>query len=123
MVGSACFGSNGLPALTSNDPHLGNPALVLDLVRGRPAAPCAFAFAAATQNLSLGGGCTLYLREPIVPLLHSTNGAGFASVRLAVPADPSLHGATLHAQALFADPQSQAFGVTFTAGRRLVLGD
>ena len=54
------------------------------------------------------------------PLL--TNTFGFASARLAIPADPSLAGSTLYAQAFVADPQGAALGLALTAGQRVTLG-
>jgi hypothetical protein len=111
------------PVLTSNAPRLGNSGFVLELLRARPNAPSAFGLSLGNQSLGLGGGCTLYLREPILPLFGSTNAFGFASANLPLPPDPLLRGLTLYAQAFVADPQGPVLGTTFSAGRRLVIGD
>ena len=122
-LGTACAGTNGLPVLTSNTPFLGNPNFLLDLLSARACAPCAFGLAAVTQSLSLGGGCTLYLQNPIVTLVNQTNASGFASISLNVPLDPSLRGGTLYAQAFVLDSNGGPLGLAVTAGRQLVVGD
>jgi hypothetical protein len=122
-LGAACAGTNGPPRLTSDVPYLGAPGFALDLVSVRPGALCAFGLALASQNLMLGGGCTLYLQTPfaVVPALASAT--GFASTRLRVPSDPGLRGVLAFAQAFVDDPQGAAGGFAVSAGRRLVLGD
>jgi hypothetical protein len=49
-------------------------------------------------------------------------GSGLATIKLSVPQDRSLRGATLYAQAMVVDPVNPV-GLAFTAGRTLVLGD
>jgi len=123
VLGTACPGSRGRPILTSSDPYLGNPAFSLELLSARANAPCVFGLSTGTQSLPVGP-CTFYLKAPVVPLFASTNGAGFAeSPKLALPADGALRGVTLYAQAIVVDPQGAAYGLAFTAGRKLVLGD
>jgi hypothetical protein len=73
--------------------------------------------------LAVGGGCTLYLKDPIVPLLTATNASGFASVKLAVPPDVSLRGVPAYAQAFVLDPRGSFAGFAFSAGLKLVFGD
>jgi hypothetical protein len=53
---------------------------------------------------------------------HKSPGSGFATIKLSVPQDQGLRGATLYAQAMVVDPVSP-IGLAFTAGRTLVLGD
>jgi hypothetical protein len=65
----------------------------------------------------------LYLRDPILPLLGSTNAFGFATRSLPLPLDPVLRGFTLYAQGFVADPRGPVLGTTFSPGRRLVIGD
>jgi hypothetical protein len=122
-VGSACAGSNGLPVLTSTLPFLGNQAFLLELLGARPLAPCLFVLAADTQALQLGGGCTLYLKGSLLPLVALTNARGFASLRIAVPFDVSWRGASVYAQSVVVDPLAPFAGLALSAGRKLVLGD
>ncbi len=121
--GAACAGVAGPLTLLSNVPTLGSPALALDLHAARPNAPCVFGLAATSQNLAVGGGCSLYLQDPILPVFAVTTVVGFASVAFPVPTERSLRGLTLFAQAIVLDPQGAALGLAFSAGRRLVLGD
>ena len=79
--------------------------------------------AAESDNLGLGGGCTLYLKRQLVPSATTTNASGFGSLRLAVPLDAALRGATVPAQAFVFDPLGGAFGLAFSAGRALSIGD
>jgi hypothetical protein len=123
VTGVACLGTLGLPVLTSGEPYLGHLGFALDLAGARPSAPCVFGFAAAPANLAVGGGCTLYLAQPIVALTATANGAGFASLPLPVPADARLYGLELHAQGFVIDPQGAAFGLAFSAGRKLRIGE
>jgi hypothetical protein len=122
-VGRACPGSSGLPRLTSNAPFLGNRTLVLAVADARQAAPCLFALAPTTQSIPIGGGCTLYVRDPFSLLATSSNGVGFATLSFTLPLLPALRGTTLFAQAFVLDPGGSVLGLAFTAGRRLVLGD
>ena len=123
-MGKPCSGSNGPPLLTSTAPYLGHPAFRLELLSGRPRSPCVFGFAAAPHNVPLGGGCTLYLKDPIVILPAVTNAFGFAEhASLPIPINLALGGATLYAQAFVDDPAGPALSLSFSAGRKLVIGD
>jgi hypothetical protein len=121
--GAACAGTSGPPVLTGTIPFLGQPALRLDVLSARPAAPCVFALAATIQNLNLGGGCTLYAGAPTVMLAASTSSAGVATVAMPIPLAVHLRGAVLYAQGAVADPLGPALGLAFTGGRRLAIGD
>ena len=119
----ACPGSSSGLILTSSAPYLGNPAFSLELVSGPAFAPCMFGLSTGTQSVRIGP-CTLYLKDPIVPLLAVTNWAGFAeSPKFALPLDITLRGVTLYAQAFVADRQGPVLGLAFSAGRKLMLGD
>jgi hypothetical protein len=122
-VGYPCRGSNGWPVLTGNAPFVGSPAFVLDLLSARASAPCVFGLAAQPDNVLLQNGCLLYLKHPIVPLAATSDALGFASLKLAVPVDPTLGGGTLHAQAFILDPLGGALGFVATPARALVIGD
>ena len=60
---------------------------------------------------------------PIVWLLQPSNLLGFASVTVPIPLDPLLRGTLLYSQAFIVDPQGPVFGLAFTNGCRLVVGD
>jgi hypothetical protein len=121
---SACAGSNGLPVLTGHEPYLGNPAFRLQLLEARPTSVCLFALALVPADLDLGNGCRWYLADPFVLSVGVTDAHGFAeSPALAIPLDMTLRGGPVFAQAVIADPQGPVFGLAFSAGRKLVLGD
>jgi hypothetical protein len=121
--GTACSGSSVAPVLTSSAPYLGHSAFALELVGARPAAACLFGLATATQAQAIGP-CTLYLKDLPIALPAASNWAGFAETsRFAIPLDVGLRGVTLHAQAFVVDPRGPVLGLTFSAGRTLVLGD
>jgi hypothetical protein len=124
VLGNACPGSNGPPLLTSNESYLGNSVFQLHLLSARAASPALFALATAPDSLDLGGGCRLYVKGSIVPLVAVTNGFGFAeSPALTIPLDLALRGALAYAQAIVADPLGPVSGLALSAGRKLVLGD
>ncbi|MBK8977824.1 MAG: PD40 domain-containing protein [Planctomycetes bacterium] len=120
--GSGCTGDDA-PVLTSTRPQLGGPALSVDLHRARPRAPCLFGFSLGAQNQPVGGGCTLYLQSPIETVAAVANAAGFASCSVSVPDDIALRGLSLFLQAFAVDPQGPAFGLTFSNGVGLLVGD
>jgi hypothetical protein len=121
--GIACGGARGVPVLSGSEPYIGNAGFVLDLASAHPTAACLFALSRGQQSLQVGGGCTLYLRDPLLLLPATTNVFGFASSNHGVPLDASLRGTTLYGQAFVADPQGPVLGLSFTSGRKLVLGD
>jgi hypothetical protein len=120
--GTGCPGTSGAPVLVTTEPHLGNEAFVLDLLGARASSASLFGIARTSQNLPIGGGCTLYLRDAVFPLFAVTSIYGFATIKLQVPPDLNLRGTTLYAQAMVVDPASPV-GLAFTAARALVLGD
>ena len=121
-IGSACSGSGNPPVLSSSVPNLGRP-LALDLHHAPPGAPCLFGFSYGTQNLPLGGGCSLYLQIPFETASAPANGAGFANFTLPVPVNLALRGLSIYVQAMAPDPQGPAFGLVFSNGLELVIGD
>jgi hypothetical protein len=118
--GAGCSRLAAPPTLISGSPRIGDPSFRLELSFADPSTMCVFGLSTSTQSLSLGGGCTLYLLDPIVALPASTNVHGFASVRVAVPMDLSLRGAFVFAQAFVLE---SAIGIGVSAARRLVIGD
>ena len=123
-LGTPCPGANGPPVLSSGTPYLGNSAFRLDLHAGRASSPCAFAFAAQSDRLALGGGCTLYLRGSIASFGAATDAVGFAAGPvIPLPADVALRGLTVYAQAFVVDPRGPVLGLAFSAGCTIVFGD
>lgn len=118
-IGTGCGAVRGF---TTNTPRIGT-ALECELVTSLSGAPCVVGLAASPQTLSLGGGCSLYLKDPSVLWFAGTNAFGVAQPYGVVPTDVSLRGLTLYAQGFVADPQGPVLGMSFTAGRKLVIGD
>lgn len=121
VIGATCAGSLGPAILVTGEPYLGNRAFAIDLVSAHPNAACVFGLAAAAAARAVGG-CTLYLADPIMPVLAVTNAVGFATVRVPLPLDVRLRGAILHAQ-VFVDDPSPIGPLAFTAARRILVGD
>jgi hypothetical protein len=120
--GTACA-TGGAPRLDAfGRPFLGNPSFALDVLGAPPSTGAAFLFAAGEAHVPLGA-CTL-LVDPTTALAVSqaTTGAGFASLRLPVPAATDLLGVELFAQAALVDPSSAA-GLALTRGLRMRLGE
>jgi hypothetical protein len=119
--GAGCPGAAGTPVLASTAPVLGDPAFAMDLVGGAPLAPCAIALATATRPLPLGG-CTVHVDGTIASRLFVTSTGGFASLKFAVPPQPTFRGMQLFGQAVVLDAASP-IGLALTNGLRVVLGD
>lgn len=120
--GGACS-SGSPPTLATSVPAIGSTLLRLELLQARPVAAYLIGLSASTQSLPIAP-CTLYLKDPIVPLFGITNWAGAASApSLGLPSDPALRGVPFYAQGFVADPQGPALGMAFTAGLKLLLGD
>jgi hypothetical protein len=109
--------------VTGSLPLLGAQALALDVVAARGQAPCAVLLASGSQNLQLGGGCTLHVAGAQVALPLATNAAGFATLQFPVPLDAGLRGGTAFGQGVVLDPLGAFAGLAFTGGLRLVVGD
>lgn len=122
-IGYGCSGSALGPVLQCDQPWIGNGSFGLGIHDAIANAACAFGFAAGWRIFNIGNGCVLYLTDPIFPIGGTTNRDGIAVLPLPLPYDGALRGITLYAQGFVVDPQGPALGLTFTAGRRLVIGD
>lgn len=120
LDGSGCGAPH--PGLAADAPSIGNSSFSLDLTRGLPNAPCAFALSPTRNPVQLGP-CTLYLQQIVVVAPGLTTRGGTASLGLPLPINPSLKGQTWYAQAFVADPSGGFAGITFTPGLRLTFGD
>ena len=120
--GRGCGGAGGTPLLVANQPQLGNDGFGFDVLHAAPATPCAVCLSLNAQQQPIGAGCTLRLLQPFVPFVTTSNGHGFATVKLPLPVDPMLRGQTFVAQAIALDATAP-LGVTLTAALRLALGD
>jgi hypothetical protein len=121
-IGAACTGTNGPPLITAGVPFLGNPGFVLDLQSARPSSLCVIAVATATQNLALGGGCSLYVAGSVIAFPLASSAGGFATTRLRIPADASLVGHSVFAQGLVVDPLGAHAGLAITSGLQITFG-
>ncbi len=121
--GAACAGTNGPPLLTAGLATPGTRTLTIDITSARGQALCLLALSAAPQNLPLGGGCALYVTDPLAPVLSRSTGSGFASFGLVVPDEVSLRRGRLYAQALVVDPLGAFAGAAWTRGLLLLIGD
>lgn len=121
--GSPCGAVAGLPNLTAcGRPRLGSPIFHVDLRARAAVLPAALAYATSQAAVPLPGGCTLLLRDPVVPQVFVTDGNGFLHHPLPLPNAASLRGVALLLQAAVLDPTAAA-GHAMTAGLRLTLGD
>lgn len=122
--GAGCGGGRGTPDLVAGVPHLGNGGFALEVGSAAGDAPCAFALSPTAQNQAIGGGCTLYVDLSASVFLPALcNASGVAHAFLPVPDEPSLRRAPVFAQAIVVDPTGPVSGLTFSAGRRIDVGD
>lgn len=124
-AGAAAYGQGcggpPVPTLTGGVPSLG-ARLHLDLLRARANAPAALGLSASMRQLSLGGGCTLYVGDPVLPLAMATDAAGFATWSVTVPMERQLIGARVFAQAFVVDAAGPVLGLAMSGGRRITVG-
>jgi hypothetical protein len=123
-AGTGCAGSAGIPELrAANLPQLGTAA-VADLFRAVPGSVALWLGDIAGANVTLPGGCTQLVANPIVLAAAPTNTVGFASASWPIPASPAVRGIVVHTQALTLDPNGALFGIaSLTAALRLRIGD
>lgn len=91
---------------------------------GGPLGEVALVYTSALPALiDLTPGCTLHLAAPVLRGAATTDGAGSASLPVILPADPSLVGLELSAQALVGDPGGPLLGIlALTNALELVVG-
>lgn len=118
-LGAGCGGLASTPALAHGVPHPGASAFTIDLLRAPPSAPALFALGFASGSVPLGGGCTLFVPNAAALLFAPANAAGFATVRMPIPA--STLGLSFTAQAAALDATAP-LGVALTEGLRLTVG-
>lgn len=120
--GAGCPGATGTPQLTAvGVPQAGNSQFAVWLARARAGAFAFVGFDWQSAAIPLGGGCQALVATPVL-VTTVANSLGGAVVPLPIPAVPSLHGLSLHGQAVTLDPAGALSGVAaMTAGLRLVL--
>ncbi len=124
--GAGCYGSIGLPTLTSlGRPSLGNAAFALELVAARPRAPVSMLLSPTSTAIPLGASCTLLVTTGELavglPLLASASGVG--RTPLPIPFLQTLVGVRFHAQAVIVDPVGPWYGMALSQGVQLIVGD
>jgi len=113
------------PGLTVDGrPRPDQSTFAIEAATFAPNAPCVFAIGFVQQSLPLGAGCVVSIAQaPAVSFLVA-DPAGRLREPLPIPADPSLRGVTLLAQAAVVDPARSPIGsVTLTEGLRITIGD
>lgn len=121
--GAPCGQPGRTPSLTTGIPYAGNRAFHLDLLTGPPTSMCVFGLASDSRTQAIGGGCSLYLAGAINWQASATNAAGFAGTSAIIPAERSLRGTALYAQALALDSGSPGLTLATSGARRIVIGD
>ncbi|MGE0144181.1 MAG: hypothetical protein AB7I19_10810 [Planctomycetota bacterium] len=124
--GSSCPGTSGDPLLAPRGvPFPGNVGFGLRVSSARPSSLAALLLATDRSRIALGGaGCHLWLDPSglLESIAGSTSIDGAASWLLPIPADPSLAGFVLTAQAVVIDPLAASFGVAASGGSWLRVG-
>jgi ELWxxDGT repeat protein len=123
-VGSGCPGTGGvIPQISvMGTPAIGNPGYGVQVTRAFPGSVALLVIGLGQIEAPLGGGCSLYVL-PLLLLSLPTNGAGVATLPIALPPDPNLIGIQSFAQAAVADPGGAFAGYSITAGLKVVFGD
>jgi Tol biopolymer transport system component len=118
--GSGVAGANGVPGFTASaDPVLGSTiTLALDNSSGQPTLGLVFVGFQQANFHTGWGGDLLVLPAYVLPISISSGGETF---NWAIPAVPTLAGATIDLQAVEADAAAPK-GVSFTPGLELALG-
>jgi len=113
------------PGLSADGrPRLGNAAFAIDTVTLLPNAPLLLAIGFTEQGQHLGSGCVVWIAQP--PAIHflAADAAGHARFSLPIPAQSSLLGVQLLAQAAVFDPARSPLGsIVLTDGLRISIGD
>jgi hypothetical protein len=84
--------------------------------------PCLFALGFAPGSTAIGNGCTLLLQQVAATTFAIANGNAMAVQPIPLPANQSLCGLVLYAQAGALDPAAPG-GLLLSASLRLTVGD
>ncbi len=117
--GSGCGAPE--PGLVSREPALGSVGF--QLVASNTQGVAWFGADLNTASIPLGGGCTGYLAAPVTLGLVASNGFGFTSLPLALPANPAFRGVRLFCQAATLQPGGPLGGLAVSGGLQLTVGD
>ena len=124
--GRGCAGTGGrTPILTANGlPTIGNAGFGVGLADARGNSAALLFLGRGSWDVPLGGGCSSLVAAPYLHVaVAATDGAGAATLPIAVPADPLLAGAEVDLQFLVVDPAGALNGLaSLTQGLLLVLG-
>ena len=116
--GAGCGGA-AEPLLTSTGrPAIGNTGFSLDAFTPQGSVAVLFAIGITAGQYQVAPGCDLLLGDIALAAVTVGSTAGCARFPLAVPADNSLRGVRLHAQAVTLDA-----GIALSAGLRIEVGD
>jgi len=125
--GSGCAGSNGTPALDSNDaPRFGsNFDLTVNNVELTASLTIFAQSVSAITPVSLDPigmtGCTGYVQPDVA--LTVTGSGGSATLSIAIPTSTTLMGTSIHTQALSFDPGINALWLTASNGHTGTIGN
>lgn len=120
--GCALGPSPGL--LTSGMPVPDTPDFGIGVVTLAANAPCFVTLGFTSRYQPLGAGCAAWILNPPAMNVLVADVAGHARLAMPIPADLSLRGISLLAQAVVFDPPRSVFGgLTFTDGLRIDIGD
>ncbi|MCB9869876.1 MAG: hypothetical protein H6837_08460 [Planctomycetes bacterium] len=122
-VGIGCSAAHPLPTLAANAPRLGKS---LDLeIHGRPATGGSLFLGLAAVPTPIGFGCTIYFDTSLYALLagFQTDAAGKATLSYLVPNVPSSVGKTYVVQTILSPTTNLPWGVDFTNGLYLTIGN
>jgi hypothetical protein len=103
VAGTGC-GSAVPPTLNPfEQPAIGNTRFAIDLLGVPPNAFALLGASTGSGTVALGSGCTFYLQGSAVTVAATANAAGFASIRIPVPASAGLIGLDVIWQAAATD--------------------
>ncbi|HKB15618.1 MAG TPA: hypothetical protein VKF62_06100, partial [Planctomycetota bacterium] len=127
VLGTGTPGTGGITpvlAASGGSAQVGNASFGLTIAAARGGAPALLVLNALETAIPFAGGTIFVLPGVVIPLAlggpAGVPGAGFATVPLAVPNDPSLVGATVSGQAGILDPAANST-VALTAGLRVTV--
>ena len=124
--GTGCPGTGGLvPQLDPVGlPQFGNPTFSVALSNARPFSLALFGVSLGVDNVTLGGGCSLFLADPILLFNLYTNYLGQATFTFVMPNDvPPFTGLNAYFQAAVFDPEGSVALLAFSNGVRIKFGE
>ncbi|MEO0652753.1 MAG: hypothetical protein AAFZ65_18915, partial [Planctomycetota bacterium] len=105
----------------SGEARIGAPFTV-ELTQAAPSSTAFLYLDLAGRPMDLGGGCSVYLPNPILSGMFPTDATGSLQLPFVIPGIPLLAGVNVWSQFLIVDPQGALNGASLSPALELVIG-